>query len=51
MEKEIKHISKEKIEAAQNKLEEMLRKDPLGREFLEEIAKIEKIIKEKQKGR
>ena len=47
MSSKIKHISKERVEASQKKLEEMLMKDPHGKEFLEQIRKLEKRTKRK----
>lgn len=47
MARKIKHISKERIQSSQKKLEEKLKEDPSGREFLEELAEIAREYKDK----
>lgn len=49
MEKRFVIISKEKIMAAQKKLEEMMSKTPQGKEELERLERIGQIIEEKMR--
>ena len=50
MSKKMIRVSRESIEASQKKLEEMMSKDPHGKEELEELAKLEKSLKELEGG-
>lgn len=49
MSKRLKHISREKLEASQRKLEEMMSKDPEGKKHLDELARLEESFKKKKK--
>lgn len=49
MARKIKHISRERVEDSQRRLEEKLKGDPLGSKFLEELAMIEKEYRVKMK--
>ena len=51
MSKRLKHISREKLEASQRKLEEMMSKDPESKAQLDKLARIEENFKKEKKRR
>ena len=49
MARKIKHISRERVEDSQRRLEDKLKEDPLGRKFLEGLDMIVRNYKERSK--
>ncbi|MFX0029322.1 MAG: hypothetical protein ACFE8B_08940 [Candidatus Hermodarchaeota archaeon] len=49
MSKRLKHISRERLEASQRKLEEMMNQDPESKKQLDKLAKLEDSFKKRQK--
>lgn len=49
MSKRLKHISREKLEASQRKLEKMMSEDPEGKMHLDKLARLEESFKKRRR--